>query len=197
MYSIILDFNMETYIKKLKKYLNEGVKLFDSENYSDNKYCIHINYLVGDNKSNSEYLKIGLELFQKLIDIFNNKSSLNYLEPSFLIYLKDSSKRKACKPFLFKTIDDVLYDLNDTTPAELCLRDKRCITSNNILYGELYKNDCINKTIFSEYIKAKSILLSYSAYRDKVDIENNISLYSRDIELIYNNNDDLKKKSYD
>ena len=171
MYNIILDFNMKTYIKKLKKYLNEGAKLFDTENYNDNKYCIHINYLVGDNKNSLEYLKIGLELFQKLIDIFNNKSSLNYLEPSFLIYLKDSSKRKAYKPFLFKTFDDVLCDLNDTIPPELCLRDKRCITSNNTLDGELYKNDCINKIIFSKYIKAKNILVGYSAYRYKIDIK--------------------------
>ena len=197
LYIYNFNFNMKTYIKKLKKYLSEGARLFDSENYNDNKYCIHINYLVGDNKNNSEYLKIGLELFQKLIDIFNNKNSLNYLEASFLIYLKDSSKRKAYKPFLFKTIDDVLCDLNDTIPPELCLRDKRCITSNNTLYGELYKNDCINKIIFSKYIKAKNILVGYSAYRDKIDIENDISLYSRDIELIYNNNDNLKKKSYD
>lgn len=40
-----------------------------------------------------------------------------------------------------------------------------------MLYGELYKNDCINKIIFSKYIKAKNILFGYSAYRDKIDIK--------------------------
>ncbi len=169
---------MEKYIDKLK----DSFKEID---ISEKIHCfknINVNYIV-DSETNKKCLLEGLKLFQICVDICKDNKWLDYIEPNLVIPLKTAEKVKSLKPFIPKTIEDIVKDLKRDFTIELCLFSRN---NYNFICGETYNYNCISTNIFSEYMETSNLGITYNANKTRGGIKDGEWFYYREIDIFYN-----------